>query len=369
MLVRVLTQSLKIFTILALTVAVIAGSVGFFDYWTDRQQPEEIGRPVTITITEEDDGATVADKLTDAGLVQYGWYFESRFRFSGDEFRPGTYTLRHGMSVAEIIDAISVPTEDDPPELQSAEAPQALEVTFIEGQRIEEYAQTLVEAGWPGDPGEFIELARNPVDTDRWDFLEGMPADASLEGFLFPDTYTIGTDASAQNVIDLLLSTFDTRFTDEMRDQAEANGMSIYEVVTLASIVEREAAVPEERATVAGLYLNRLDAGMVLNADPTLQYVVGTPDEWWPVLDTELLEQAKGTPYNTYDAADAPGLPFGPISNPGLRSIQAALTPEEHDYIYMMAKGDGSGTHAFTNDLAEHEENICTYDPDAESCG
>ena len=369
MLVRTLTQSLKIVTILALTVAVVAGSVGFFDYWTDRAQSDEIGRPVIITITEEDDSGSVADKLTDAGLVQYGWYFETRFRFSGDEFRPGTYTLRHGMSVADIIDAISVPTEEDPPEVQSAEAPVALEVAFIEGQRIEQYAETLVEAGWPGDPQEFINLARNPVDTERWDFLEDMPEGGSLEGFLFPDTYTIGSDASAQDVIDLMLTNFDTRFTDEMRQQAEASGMTIYEAVTLASIVEREAAVPEERATVAGLYLNRLEAGMELQADPTLQYIVGTPEDWWPVLDTELLEQANGSPYDTYPPDAVPGLPFGPISNPGLRSIQAVLTPEEHDYIYMMAKGDGSDTHAFATTLEEHETNICTYDPDAEVCG
>lgn len=369
MLVRALTQSLKIISILALTLIVLVGSVGFFDYWTDRQRSELIGRPVTISITEDDDVGSVAEKLTDADLVKYGWMFEMRFRFAGDELRPGTYTLRHGMSAGEIIEAISIPSDIAVDEEEVLEGPTALQVTFVEGQRIEQYAQTLVEAGWPGDPEEFIRLAQDPVNTGQWDFLEGMPEGASLEGFLFPDTYTIGSNASAQEVIDYMLSNFDARFTDQMRDQADAMDMSIYEVVTLASIVEREAAVPEERATVAGLYLNRLDSGMILNADPTLQYVVGTPQDWWPVLDTEMIEAARGTPYNTYDEADAPGLPFGPIANPGIRSLQAVLMPEEHDYIYMMAKGDGSGTHAFSDNLAEHEQNICTYDPDAEICG
>jgi len=368
LLVRVLTQSLKIVSILALTVLVIAGAVAFFDYWTDRQQSDQIGRPVTITITEDDDGGSVADKLTDAELVQYGFYFETMFRFSGDDLRPGSYILRHGMSVSDIIDAISVPSEEEVEEDLVDEAATEIQVTFVEGERIEQYAETLVEAGWTGDPEEFIDLARNPANPGAWDFLSDLPDGGSLEGFLFPDTYTLPSDAAPQDVIDYMLSNFDARFTDDMREQANAVGMSIYEVVTLASIVEREAAVPEERPVVAGLYLNRLDAGMELQADPTLQYVVGNADEWWPVLNTQLLEQADGSPYDTYPPNSVPGLPFGPISNPGLRSIQAVLNPDPNDFIYMMAKDDGSGTHAFAVTLEEHEENICTYDPDAEVC-
>src|SRR4051812_21641047 len=100
-------------SVLLLTVLAIAGSVGFFNYWTDRERDEEIGRPVTITITEEDDGPTVADKLTDADLIQYAFYFEGRYRLSGTDLRPGTYTLRHGMSVADIIDTITEPDAEE----------------------------------------------------------------------------------------------------------------------------------------------------------------------------------------------------------------------------------------------------------------
>jgi len=364
LLVRFITQALKIISVLALTLLVITGSVAFFNYWTDRERSDDIGRPVTITISEEDDGGSVADKLTDADLIKYGFYFETRFQFSGDELRPGTYTLRHGMSVGEIIDAISVPSEDDP-EATVEEPGQAIRVTFIEGERIEQYAETLVEAGWEGDPQEFIDAAYNFQRKNQYEVLSSLPDGASLEGFLFPNTYDIPSNATADEVIDYLLAGFEAQFTDDMRQQAEDAGMSVYDVVTLASIVEREAAAEGERVTIAGLYLNRLEAGMPLQADPTVQYVVGTADDWWPQLNTQLLEQARDNPYNTYNEELTPALPPGPIANPGIRAIQAVLNPEEHDYLYMQAKNDDSGTHAFSTTLEEHEQNICTYQPDA----
>jgi UPF0755 protein len=306
--------------------------------------------------------------LTDADLVRFGFYFETMFRFSGDDLRPGTYILRHGMSVNDIIDAISVPAEDEVEAEGTAEEATALEITFVEGQRIEQYAQSLADAGWTGDPDDFIELARNPANPGAWDFLSGLPAGGSVEGFLFPDTYMIPSNAAPQDVIDLMLSNFDARFTGDMRQQAADQGWTIYEVVTLASIVEREAAAEEERPTIASLYLNRLDQGMPLQADPTVQYMIGNAEEWWPVPGGSDIEATDGSPYDTYPPNDVGGLPFGPIANPGLRALQAVLNPEDTDYLYMMAKGDDTGTHAFAVTLEEHENNICTYDPDAELC-
>jgi len=366
--VRVLTQTLKVISVLVVSAVVIAGSAAFFDYWTDRTQPEEVGRPVTIEVTAEDTGSTLSNKLTDAGLVRLGSYFETRYRFSGAELQPGTYTLRRGMSVNEIISAITVPEEGQDAAAQDtgASAPaEAIDVTFIEGQRIEEYATTLEDAGWTGDPQEFISAAKSPGDSEEWSFLEGVPEGQGLEGFLFPDTYTFPANARPQDVIDYMLSNFDEQFTPEMRLKAESAGLTIYEVVTLASIVEREAAVPEERSTIAAVYLNRLEQGMQLQADPTKQYAVGTEEEWWPTLNGDLFAEATNSPYDTYIVE---GLPPGPISNPGLRSIQGILQPDNVDYLYMVGKNDGSNTHAFTSSLDEHEENICTYTPEAELC-
>ncbi len=365
--VRIMTQTLKILSILVVSGAVLVGSVGFFNFWSDRSRAEDEGRPTTLTITAEDDGGTVAKKLTDADLLNYGVYFETRLRFSGNELQPGTYTLRRGMSANEIISAVTVPASgEEDAEAAAAETATELKVTFVEGQRIEEFAATLAAAGWTGDPQAFIAAAKTPANPDAWEFLSDLPKGASLEGYLFPDTYTIPSNALPQDVIDYMLSTFDSRFTDEMRQQADAEGLTIHEVVTLASIVERESAVPEENATIAALYRNRLTTEtQLLQADPTIQYVVGTEGDWWPALNGDLIEQAAGHPYNTYNVR---GLPPGPIANAGLRSLQAVLDPEDVDYLYMVTKNDGTDTHAFTNNLEEHEENICTYDPDADIC-
>lgn len=370
--VRALTQTLKIISVLVVSGIVVVGGFSFFDYWTDRAQSDAVGRPVSVEVTTDDDGSTLSEKLTDAGLVKYGVYFETRYRFAGAELQPGTYTLRHGMSVNEIIDTITVPEEGEDVAAEDADAAaqdapaESIDVTFIEGQRIEEYATTLVDAGWTGDPQAFIDLANAPpANPDEWPFLADLPEGQGHLGFLFPDTYSIPANASPQDVIDYLLTTFDAQFNPEMRQQAEASGMSVFEVVTVASIVEREAGVPEERPTIAAVYLNRLEQDEQLQADPTKQFAVGTEAEWWPDLNGELIAEATNSPYDTYIIE---GLPPGPIANPGIRSIQGVLQPDDVDHLYMVGKNDGSNTHAFTNNLEEHEQNICTYDPEAEIC-
>jgi UPF0755 protein len=366
LLVRFLTQTLKVASVLLLAVLIVAGSVSFFNYWTDKERSENIGRPETITITDEDDPGSVADKLSDADLIQYGFYFENRFRVSGTDLRPGTYTLRHGMSVGDIINTITVPSEEDP-EATITEPGDAITVTFIEGERIEQFAEKLSAAGWEGDPAEFIELAYNPVGVENWSVLDSLPDGASLEGFLFPDTYNFASNASAQDVINRLLDQFDQEFDESMQNAASEADMSVFEVVTLASIVEREAADEGERVTIAGLYLNRIEAGMPLQADPTVQYGLGTEDEWWPELNGELMEQGRDLPYSTYPD-DRIGLPPGPIANPGLRAMQAVLQPEEHDYIYMVARKDESGTHVFAVTYEEHIANLCEISPESPDC-
>ena len=156
-----------------------------------------------------------------------------------------------------------------------------------------------------------------------------------------------------------MLANFDRRFTPEMRQMAAERRMTIYQVVTLASIVEREAVIAEERPIIAGVFLNRLAKGMTLDACPTVQYALGYQEEtgqWWKTpLSLEELDQVN-SPYNTYLH---PGLPPGPICNPGLASILAVLQPAETDYLYFLAKGDGS--HAFAKTFEEHLQNRQRY--------
>jgi UPF0755 protein len=369
----VFTQSLKIVSILVVAGVIIGGSVAFFDYWTDRTASKEAGLPVTISITEDDDTGSVADKLADNDVIRWKMYFEGRMRLSGDELRPGTYTLKKGMSVNDIIKAITVSDDgDEVPDTEDASgtsgATQTLTFTFIEGQRIEEFATTAEEAGLPGGRQAFLDAANDPANRERWDFLDDLPDDASLEGYLFPDTYTLGEGGTADSLIQLMLQNFDSRFTDEMRQQAADAGMSIHDVVTLASLVEREVAVSEERPIVAKVYLNRIAEGMSLDADPIYQYTVGDQGDgnWWPVLNTQLIEEARAEGFDTYNEV---GLPPTPIANPGIASIQAVLQPADVTYLYFVAKNDDSGTHEFANTYDEQLANTCKYNPDYEQCG
>jgi UPF0755 protein len=213
--------------------------------------------------------------------------------------------------------------------------------------------------------------------SSEYTWLAQRPAGASLEGFLFPDTYELSLDATPASVVDLLTRTFDARVAPEIEGRlasrsvfdvttGEHRPLTPYDVVTLASIVEREAVVPEERPVIASVYLNRLDPTYIeetalrLSADPTVQYAKGydpATESWWnPMLPGE--GQTVQSPYNTFLVQ---GLPPGPICNPGLASILAVLNPAETDYLYFHAIGDGS--HAFASTLEEHLENQAKYAP------
>lgn len=359
--VRILTQSLKIITILMVAVVAVAGAVWFFDYWQDRD-PSDTGRPVVLEVSPDDDSGTVADKLKDGDMIRFPFYFEARMRFEDVDLRPGVYTLRKGMSTMEIIDAITVDavaTGDESPEAAGGDA-QVLEVTLIEGQRAEQFGEEIEKAGYPDGKQVFMDALKNPAVREGWDFLKDVPADASLEGFLFPDTYTFTTEMSGEDMVTLMLQNFDAKVSEKTRETFAEQGLSLYEAITVASIVEREAAVAEERPVIAAVYLNRLeqDPPMLLNADPTVQYAVGTPNEWWPELTSANLEI--DSPYNTYLYE---GLPPTPISNPGIASIQSVGQPADVDYLYFVAKQDGSGEHVFATTYEEHQANVCKYDP------
>ncbi|MDH4208981.1 MAG: endolytic transglycosylase MltG, partial [Anaerolineae bacterium] len=184
-------------------------------------------------------------------------------------------------------------------------------------------------------------------------------ASSSLEGYLFPETYRIPADYDAAAVLDLLLITFGERFSPEMRQAAADKGLTVHEVVTLASIVEREAVLPEERPIIASVYLNRLAQGMYLQSDPTVQYALGyqeETDQWWKIPMSLEEDVQVDSPYNTYMY---PGLPPGPLCSPGLASIEAVLEPAETPYFFFFSKFDGS--HAFAETYEEHLRNQEQY--------
>jgi UPF0755 protein len=188
----------------------------------------------------------------------------------------------------------------------------------------------------------------------------GSPAPGSLEGYLFPETYEVPQKVPGTQVVDLMIRMFNQRVGQQLRSNSELN-LSPHQLLTVASIVEREAQQPSERPLIASVYLNRLARQLPLQADPTVQYAVASRDGplaasygYWKQDLTEA-DLALDSPYNTYVHA---GLPPAPICNPGEASIRAVLQPAQTDYLYFVAREDGSGLHLFARTLDEHNANV-----------
>jgi UPF0755 protein len=179
--------------------------------------------------------------------------------------------------------------------------------------------------------------------------LADKPADATLEGYLFPDTYEVSTDQTCEQMIDAMLINFGNKLTPELQEKIKGQDKTIFEVVTMASLLEKEVKTLEDKKIVAGILHNRLQMGMPLQLDSTVNYITGKNDPGVLIKDTQI-----DSPYNTYKYK---GLPIGPISNPGMDSISAALEPTETDYLYYLS--DGKTYYAKT--LKEHAANRAKY--------
>lgn len=306
--------------------------------------------PVTFTVHPGETAAQIAQRLEEEGLIRSADLFRALLRLRGADTRleAGSYELRRTMTMNEIMAALQ---HGRPPTVQ---------VTIPEGWRAEEVADLLRVVDLAA-PDEFLRVVRSGEGFDN-DFLDDRPEGVtSLEGFLFPDTYEFPTDATARDIVAHMLRNFGQRFTPELRQQVRNQGLSIYRAVTLASIVEREAVIPEERPIIASVFLNRLEAGMHLNADPTVQYALGYQEDsgvWWkrPLLLDDLTIDS---PYNTYQHI---GLPPGPICNPGLAALEAIANPADTNYLYFVANDvAGDGSHVFAETLEEHSANIKKY--------
>ena len=213
-------------------------------------------------------------------------------------------------------------------------------VTILEGWSINEIAEKL-HSSLKIDKKSFLNPSKNKVLLDKWDIKS-----TSFEGYLFPNTYQFADDVSPIKIIDKMVSEYKKNVTKKMYDRMSKINLNENEVLTLASIIEGEAIYDSERPTISGVYHNRLKKGMRLQADPTIQYIID--DSPRRLLNKDLKIKS---PYNTYLNH---GLPPGPINNPGLESIKAALYPEEIDFLYFVAKGDGY--HTFSKTEKEHNK-------------
>jgi len=298
------------------------------------------GKPVDFTVRRGATASQIAADLHSAGLIKSELAFKFALYESGAEnaLQTGTYKVSAALSPRDIATLFQKAPGDQ------------VALRIIEGWRLTEIAAAVNKALPNISAADFAAAA---VVGSRNNFvLSGLDPKASLEGFLFPDTYFLRPDATADQIITNLLDDFETRAGATLRAAAADRKVSIYDVVKLASIVEREARDRKESPTIAGVYQHRLDLGMKLDADPTIQYAKGD----WGELSVDDLKLE--SPYNTYLHA---GLPPTPIANPGLAALQAAAKPEATDYLFFVAKGDGTGDHAFAKTIEEQEANRVKY--------
>ena len=278
----------------------------------------------------------IARELKDAGLIEYRWAFVLFAKVTGnaDSFQYGTYVLNTDMDYLELVTNLQ----------KTASFRATVTVMIPEGAELREIIATLDEKNVCSAEELWDAVENHPFD---YDFLQNLPErENRLEGYLFPDTYEFFEQSDAVTVLTKFLDNFEVKFSQELRDRAGEIGMSIDEVVTLASIIEREAASDEDRATVSSVFHNRLNSTQypLLQSCATVQYVL---QERKPVLTYDDIKI--DSPYNTYLYE---GLPIGPIASPGLASIKAALYPETTDYYFFVVTADG--THIFSKTLAEH---------------
>ena len=305
--------------------------------------------PVTITVQQGESPGVIGTKLERAGVIRSAEHFGALAGLMGVESKlnAGEYELTRGMPTTVVLDRLR----------QNATVPQFV-LTIPEGWRWEQVAEHLERKGVTSVAD--FQAALNATDY-KAPFLSQRPPGASLEGYLFPDTYFFTTKATAHDIVARLLATFNEKFPPELQRLTAAQGLNLHQAVTLASIVEREAQVPSERPIIASVYLNRIKEGMRLQADPTTQYALAADPAnvakygWWKrdLTEEDLMVRS---PYNTYTVA---GLPPGPIASPGAASLKAVVQPEQTDYLYFVAKPDGS--HAFARTLDEHNRNVRQY--------
>jgi UPF0755 protein len=327
--------------LLVLIVLGILGAGGYVYYKMHAPQGSA-ATSVPFIVRPGDTDAIIATRLERAGILHDPLLFriDARLQGLGGSLRVGIHVLRRNMSIDQMVTALA------------AYKVTQISVTIPEGWRAGQIAHRLSEVGVSA--AQFLHAVhrRRP----NLGFPAGVPTHAHLEGFLSPNTYDITPGSAGGAFADRLVRQFASTFTPAMRAQAKRLGRSIYDIVTLASIIEREARAPSERPIIASVYYNRLSRGMILQADPTVQYALGRPSNWWPLLTVSDYHSVHST-YNTYLHR---GLPPGPIANPGLASLQAALHPAHTPYLYFVAKGN-TGYHAFARTYQQQLQNERRY--------
>ena len=320
-----------------------AAAVAAWRVWSDVQTPYKGygGAEQFVTLRQGAGSAEIGRLLTDAQIVRDPRLLRLALWWTGKgrNLKAGEYRFDRALSPIEVVD-----------KLVRGEV-YTRRLTFPEGLTIEEMAKLYESHGF-GRARDFMRASRN---VERIRDLDNRASD--LEGYLFPETYALAQNTPASRLVELMVDRFRTVYDEGMRARASARGLTTRQVVTLASLVEKETGRAEERPVVAAVYRNRMTIGMPMQADPTIVYALEKAHRYDGNIRRDDL--AMDSPYNTYRN---PGLPPGPIASPGKASLEAALMPADVPYLYFVSRNDGS--HVFAQTLAEHDANVRKFQVD-----
>lgn len=328
----VLNLGWKKWTAIAVVAAVLLGAGLFLAFGTSHtieRSDRDAGENIYMVVKPGTTASEISDRLMQLGVIDSRLRFWWLMKLQGDasKFKTGTYAFTPHMDEQAVLDKLV------------AGDTTVVKFTIPEGFGIKEIAKRLADEGLV-DEQEFLAEAK---DFAPYDYMKKRPnVRYAAEGYLFPDTYVIHSDVSAEGIMKMMAEDFDTRLTPALRQQAAAKGLSIHDLVTLASLVEKEARYDEDRPIIAQVFFKRLQMGMPLQSDTTLQYLMAGPKEDVSIEDTKI-----DSPYNTYQHE---GLPPGPIASPGMKSILAVLNPANTDYLYFVADRQGHNHYSQTYD-------------------
>ncbi|WP_045573521.1 endolytic transglycosylase MltG [Desulfosporosinus sp. I2] len=320
----------------------LVGGFGLVSWWSWAIQPySNASNSMKITIAPGTTAAQLAEELEQHQLIRSAWMFKLLARLRNEEFRlyVGDYQLAPMMSPDEMINRL----------IKGAAMMDTQRVTIPEGYTTDQIIDLLVQKGISSKQ-DLTKVIME--DTFPYSFLNDAPKGIHrLEGYLFPDTYEISKNSTPHAVIDIFLKQFEKELTSDEKTQLDKMKLSVSQWVTLASLVEKEAVKESDRPLIASVIINRLKINQPLQIDATIQFLLETPK---PKLYNKDLQIP--SPYNTYLHT---GLTPGPIANPGHASLQAALYPDQTEFLYYVAKKDGY--HAFAKTYLEHLKNVKLY--------
>ncbi len=345
---EILQVIVRIIFIGAVILAVVKGTGWVYqNAYALIQRPAQSGesKEVTIEIPKGIGTEKIASILKKNGLIENELFFRVLAKLNGydSKFQTGKFQLDTSMDEYRIMEIL----------IKDGEKRQTVKFTIPEGYTILQIANKMVELGVCKTSDEFVQ-ACNDISKYNYDFVQEIPErNLRLQGYLFPDTYEIYADAKASEVIEKMLKRFDAIYDTDFRARTTALGYTIDQVVNMASIIEKEVRVPEERKLVASVINNRMKIDMPLQMCSTVMYVLNKSYPQLTIADTKI-----DSPYNTYINR---GLPAGPIANPGKAALEAVLYPEETDYIYFVLKDAESGEHVFSRTLDEHNAAKAKY--------